>query len=78
MTVVVVQFFQRLRDPAEQAGLDLPAVGLVQHFVSAARIEIEGDVAQPGIAVAAYQYVEPAQVLPDGVFAFYTDRKSVV
>ena len=49
--------------------MDLPAVGLVQHLVSATRIEIERDVAQPGIAVAANQCVESPQLLPDGVFA---------
>src|ERR1700738_2367266 len=61
---MVVQFFQCPGNPAEQAGLDLALVDLV----STARIEIEGDVAQPGIAVAANQCVESPQVLPDGVF----------
>src|SRR5271163_3022349 len=67
--VIVVQFFQCLGNPAEQAGLDLASVDLVQHFVSTARIEIESDVAQPGIAVAANQCVESPQLLPNGVFA---------
>jgi hypothetical protein len=56
--VIVVQFFQCPGNPAEQAGLDLASVDLVQHLVSTARIKIEGDVAQPGIAVAANQCVE--------------------
>src|SRR5712664_289032 len=67
--VIVVQFFQCLGNPIEQAGLDLAPVDLVQHLVSTARIKIEGDVAQPGIAVAANQCVESPQLLPDGVFA---------
>src|SRR5690349_4744694 len=52
-TIVVAQFFQGLGDPAEQAGVDVASVDLVQHLVSTARIKIEGDVAQPRIAVAA-------------------------
>src|SRR3954469_5825087 len=68
-SVIGVQFFKRPGDPAEQAGLDLAPVGLVQHLVPAARIGIEGDVAQPGIAVAADQCVESPQLLPDRVFA---------
>ena len=44
-------------------------VDLVQHLVSTARIEVEGDVVQPGVAVAANQCVESAQLLSDGVFA---------
>ena len=47
----------------------LPPVDLVQHLVPTARIKIEGDVAQAGIAVAANQCMESPQVLPDGVFA---------
>ena len=47
----------------------MATVDLVQHLVSTARIEIEGDVAQPGIAVAANQCVESPQLLSDGVFA---------
>src|SRR4051794_26949814 len=50
---VVVQFSQGLGDPAEQADVDVAPVDLVQHLVSAARVEIEGDVAQAGIAVTA-------------------------
>ena len=66
---MVVQFFQCPGNPAEQAGLDLASVDLVQHRVSTARIEIEGDVAQPGVAVAANQCVESPELLPHGVFA---------
>src|SRR6202030_2099009 len=61
--------FQCPGDPAEQASLDLAPVDLIQHLVSTARIKIESDVAQPGIAVAANQCVESPQALPDGVFA---------
>ncbi len=49
--------------------MDLASVDLVQHLVSTARIKIEGDVAQPRIAVAANQCVESPQMLSDGVFA---------
>jgi len=49
--------------------LDLASVDLVQHLVSTAWIKIEGDVAQPGIAVAANQCAESSQLLSDGVFA---------
>ena len=49
--------------------MDLASVDLVQHFMSTARIKIEGNVAQPRIAVAANQFSESAQVLSDGVFA---------
>ena len=66
---MVVQFFQCPGNPAEQAGLDVAPVDLVQHLVATARIKIDGDVAQPGIAVAADQGVKPAQLLPDRVFA---------
>jgi hypothetical protein len=34
--------------------------------VPTARIKIEGDVAQSGIAVAGNQFVESAQLLPTG------------
>src|SRR4051812_16830185 len=67
--IVVVQFFRCLGDPAEQAGLHLASIGLVQHLVSTARINIEGDVAQPGVGVAANQRAESPQLLPDRVFA---------
>src|SRR6266403_783233 len=66
---MVVRFFQCLGNPAEQAGLDLASVDLVQHLVSTARIKVEGDVAQPGIAAAANQCLESPQLLPNGVFA---------
>ena len=69
MAVIVVQLFQCPGDPAEQAGLDLASVDFIQHLVSTARIKIEGDVAQPRIAVAANQSLESPQLLPDGVFA---------
>ena len=49
--------------------MDFVSVDLVQHLVSAARIEIEGDVTQPGIAVAADQCVESPQLLSDGIVA---------
>src|SRR5258708_70873 len=68
--VIVIQFFQCLENPAEQAGLDLASVDLVQHLVSTARIKIEGDVAQPGISVAANQSVESPQLLSPRIFAF--------
>src|SRR6266403_4675612 len=66
---MVVRFFQCLGNPAEQAGLDLATVDLVQHLVSTVRIKIESDIAQPGLAVAANQCVDTPQLLPDGVFA---------
>src|SRR3954452_23953647 len=49
--IAVVQFLQGSRDPAEQTGVDVASVHLVQLLVPAAGIEIEGDVAQPGIVV---------------------------
>ena len=54
---MVVQFFQCPGNPGEQAGLDVAPVDLVQHLVPTARIKIEGDIAQPGIAVAGNQFV---------------------
>ena len=49
--------------------MDLATVDLVQHLVSTARIKLEGDVAQPGIAIAANQSAQPPQLLSDWVFA---------
>ena len=43
------------------------AVGLVEHFVPAVRVEIEGDVREPGVAVAVDQRLQPRKAVVDRV-----------
>jgi len=58
--------FSSVWKSSQAGGLDLASIDLVQHLVSTARIKIEGDVAQPGIAVAANQCVESRSCCPTG------------
>src|SRR5260370_42616854 len=55
--VIVVQLFQCLGNPAEQAGLDLASVDLVQHLVSHPPIKIQSEVAPPRPAIEAHHSV---------------------
>ena len=53
-------------DPPEQARIDLATVDLVEHFVSATRIEIVGDVPEAGYSIALHEKPNPLQLLTHG------------
>src|SRR5579859_1564790 len=59
--------------PCRQVGDHLGAVGLVEHLVTAARIDLHLDIGEARVAVAADQRLQQRQVLVDGVLVAHED-----
>src|SRR5262249_2233748 len=60
---------QHGRDPSKQTTLHLVAVDLIEHLVSAARVEVVGDPADARPVIAVYQDLDSFELLAHGIFA---------
>src|SRR5262249_29866680 len=60
---------QHGRDPSKQSTPHLVAVDLIEHLVSAARIEVVGDPADARPVIAVYQDLDSFELLAHRIFA---------